>query len=622
LLYLLSANKKIYKEYKMVSIAIRKIMYNSLKLIVFSSVILISDAWMCPAASLNLSWDANTEDDLAGYKVYYGNSSGNYGEPIDIGNVTEYELQGLNEGVIYYIALTAYDTSNNESEKSDEVSGAPPDTQNPTITITSPTSSQTHSTSNSTITIGGTASDNVGVTSVTWSNNRGGSGSASGTTSWSVSNINLSYGDNVFTIIASDAAGNSGSDTITINYTLTPGGYTEEFGDAESSDHYGTVEDTYINLNHDKNYNYTQLNTYTLPTNSIANAIIMKWNLSSIPDDAYIQSATLSLYLIESGGDDGYTLSTHKIINHDPIIIECDGYTYDGINSWTDSDHNPPLAQADIQPAVDSQDIDNSTGYKSWNVTQIVRDWMNNPETNYGILINSDHIATADSHRYFASTENENSSRRPKLIVTFFVGDDTIDPTITITDPVSTSTYETAENTIDLGGTASDNVEVTEVTWSNDRSGSGSAFGTTNWSVSNITLQEGYNIITVTAHDPAGNTATDTFTVTYTPPDTQNPTINITSPTSSSTYSTSNSTITISGTASDNRGVTSITWSNNRGSSGSASGTTSWTISNIPLLCGKDNIITVTAEDAAGNSGTDNLTLNVRPCKPVGLFLQ
>jgi hypothetical protein len=198
---------------------------------------------------------------------------------------------------------------------------------------------------------------------------------------------------------------------------------------------------------------------------------------------------------------------------------------------------------------------------------------------------------------------------------------DTQNPTVTITSPTSSSTYDTSNSTINIGGTASDNVGVTQVTWSNSRGGSGSASGTTNWSVSNITLQEGDNIITVTANDAAGNSSNDTITVTYTPPDTQNPTVAITSPTSALTYDTSNSTINIGGTASDNVGVTQVTWSNSRGGSGTASGTTNWSISSVTLYCGSDNIITVTANDAAGNSSNDTLAVDVMPCKPGGLSL-
>jgi hypothetical protein len=74
------------------------------------------------AADLNLAWDANTESDLAGYRVYYGTASREYGDPIDVGNTTSFRLEGLLEGVVYYIATTAYDTAGNESGYSNEVS--------------------------------------------------------------------------------------------------------------------------------------------------------------------------------------------------------------------------------------------------------------------------------------------------------------------------------------------------------------------------------------------------------------------------------------------------------------------------------------------------------------------
>jgi fibronectin type 3 domain-containing protein len=73
-------------------------------------------------AQLTMAWNANPEPDLAGYMVYYGTASRSYGTPIDIGKVTSYTLTGLTSGQTYYIALTAYDTSDNESSFSNEVS--------------------------------------------------------------------------------------------------------------------------------------------------------------------------------------------------------------------------------------------------------------------------------------------------------------------------------------------------------------------------------------------------------------------------------------------------------------------------------------------------------------------
>jgi len=61
---------------------------------------------------------------------------------------------------------------------------------------------------------------------------------------------------------------------------------------------------------------------------------------------------------------------------------------------------------------------------------------------------------------------------------------------------------------------------------------------------------------------------------------------------------------------------------NPRGGSGTASGTTDWTISALTLHCGNDNIITVTARDAAGNTATNTLTIDVKPCPVSGFGLQ
>jgi hypothetical protein len=83
----------------------------------------------------------------------------------------------------------------------------------PTITITSQLPGSTYSAS---LTLWGTAADNVGVTQVTWTNSRGGSGIASGTTSWTASGIVLQLGTNVLTVAAQNAAGNVTTAGVTV----------------------------------------------------------------------------------------------------------------------------------------------------------------------------------------------------------------------------------------------------------------------------------------------------------------------------------------------------------------------------------------------------------------------
>ena len=74
------------------------------------------------AASVTLRWQANTEADIAGYNLYYGTASRDYGLPIPTGNVTSYTVDNLDEGQTYYFSLTALDTSGNESGYSSEIS--------------------------------------------------------------------------------------------------------------------------------------------------------------------------------------------------------------------------------------------------------------------------------------------------------------------------------------------------------------------------------------------------------------------------------------------------------------------------------------------------------------------
>ena len=92
---------------------------------------------------------------------------------------------------------------------------------------------------------------------------------------------------------------------------------------------------------------------------------------------------------------------------------------------------------------------------------------------------------------------------------------DTTNPVVTITSPTSSPTYAYGSNALDLAGTASDVGGVASVTIVSDTTGPGVVVGTTSWTVDDLELIPGDNVITVTATDEAGNTGTDVITVTY-----------------------------------------------------------------------------------------------------------
>jgi hypothetical protein len=87
------------------------------------------------SADITLAWDHNSEPDLAGYKLYIGNSSQNYTQFFDLGLTTQYTISGLIDGTVYFFTLTAYNQRGFESSFSNEVR-YPPEAPSPFIEYT------------------------------------------------------------------------------------------------------------------------------------------------------------------------------------------------------------------------------------------------------------------------------------------------------------------------------------------------------------------------------------------------------------------------------------------------------------------------------------------------------
>ena len=71
--------------------------------------------------TVTVTWNANTEADLRGYRVYVGTASGVRSQAFDVGNVTSTRLT-LPLGSTYWFSVTAYDNNGNESSPSGEIS--------------------------------------------------------------------------------------------------------------------------------------------------------------------------------------------------------------------------------------------------------------------------------------------------------------------------------------------------------------------------------------------------------------------------------------------------------------------------------------------------------------------
>ncbi len=121
----------------------------------------VADVAATTGAGLMISWSANPESDIAGYRVHWSSARGSpYANVIDVGSVTSYTIEDPPAGTVY-VAVTAYDadydlagddpetvvndnqTSGHESWYSEEVVVIPPTatrtftlTRTPTRTVT------------------------------------------------------------------------------------------------------------------------------------------------------------------------------------------------------------------------------------------------------------------------------------------------------------------------------------------------------------------------------------------------------------------------------------------------------------------------------------------------------
>jgi hypothetical protein len=204
----------------------------------------------------------------------------------------------------------------------------------------------------------------------------------------------------------------------------------------------------------------------------------------------------------------------------------------------------------------------------------------------------------------------------------------------------------TTASYIAISGTTSGGSGNVQVSWTASGGWSGVAQGSSNWLIPSIPLSAGNNIVTITAQDSQKNLVTSSVAISYQPqnpppanptppspnppapnppppnpppnpppgnpnpspgPDTTPPSLTILSP-ANSNYSTTSSSLVVSGTATDNVGVASVTWASSNGGSGTASGTNNWSTPSIPLYLGATTIV-ITAADAAGNTSWRSLTV-------------
>jgi len=182
---------------------------------VLASILSLGLSAPAMASSVKLQWDPVTAPGLAGYKIYYSDTSSTLGTTtaIDVSTQTIASIDGLDPGKSYQFAVTAYDTTGTESSFSNVVTLE--EQMPPNVTITSPLNAVNVS---GVVTVNANASDNVGVTKVEFYVNgvlTTTETSAPYTFSWDTSSL----APGAYTLMAKayDAAGNVSQSSSSVN---------------------------------------------------------------------------------------------------------------------------------------------------------------------------------------------------------------------------------------------------------------------------------------------------------------------------------------------------------------------------------------------------------------------
>jgi hypothetical protein len=98
-------------------------LYRNLVLILVVLMIALVPVSGTYAVDLSFAWDANTEGDLDGYRLYYrwGDYGYDYSFPAWDGIETTCTIYGLDDNTTYFFVARAYNIYDEESEDSNEV---------------------------------------------------------------------------------------------------------------------------------------------------------------------------------------------------------------------------------------------------------------------------------------------------------------------------------------------------------------------------------------------------------------------------------------------------------------------------------------------------------------------
>ncbi len=297
---------------------------------------------------------------------------------------------------------------------------------------------------------------------------------------------------------------------------------------------YTTTADSYIYEN-EPTANYggataLQVASYKTGANLRNKHTLVKFDLSSIPAGATIESATLQLYMTAPPDSTDRTYDAHRVTadwtegTGTAASPGTSDVTWD--NRTTGTAWTTAGGDFNLTPTASTATGTTPNVWLSWDITADVAAWYEATASNYGILVKD---ATEDSKTIYEASfaSRESGSNVPELVVTYVKASTTVSPS-------SVYDFESVEFTTTItnsGGTSGDEIHSASFTiptgYSNIPTTAGgytvtAAGGTKNWTVTGLPSgSDGPQTVTVTAStapDDIANTESVQIVFTCTTP--------------------------------------------------------------------------------------------------------
>jgi len=531
-----------------------------------------------------------------------------------------------------------------------------PDDAAPAIAITSPATPVVTTTSGS-INVTGTASDNVRVSSVAWRTDRGATAAAAGTTAWTATNIPLATGRNVITFTAADNSGNISTASVTVNtmpaslLTTAAGtgllGFSGDNGAAAAANISRPVKLAYDSAGNLYFADFNNHRVRRVAPNGTITTVAGNGTPGFSGDGGTATQAQLNFPLGVAIDKDGNLFISEQNNHRVRKVTAATGVITTAAGSGTagfGGDGGAATSAQLNQPADVAVDNAGNLYIADFNNSRIRRVAANGvittfagtgvagfsgdggPATSAMLAFPNDVAVDGAGDVYVSDIGNQRirkitlgngvirtvagSSSTPG-----FGGDGGPATAALLNSPLAVA-FDGADNLfiVDRG-----NSRIRVVTASdgliNTIAGGAAGFSPDGAGAVGARL----NLPAGVAADPFGQVVfsdRDNFRirriVAAATGDLIPPQVRITSPTTASTLTATSASVTLGGAASDNVRIVAVRWINDRGGSGDAYGIPNWTIPNIPLFTGLNNL-TITAWDSSGNSNSASLAITYNP---------